>query len=146
MKNLLLPLLISIALAACAQAPIGKGAATGTPEKLYTKLLADDVRPKLVAACTKRSLVVYEDTPSAVICGKEVSGAGINLVQAVISTGYSIVPVHKIRFSISQTSAGTRVWAESWEEKQMAMGQTSKKTLEDESLKSSIQSLLEEIQ
>jgi hypothetical protein len=146
MKKYILPVAAALALTACAQVPLNKQTASGKPEGLYPSLSLDDVKSKLVEACNARSLMVYEDTQNAVVCGKDMDGASATMVQLAIGNGYSTNPVQKVRFSLSKSQAGVKVWADSWAETQMAMGQIRKMPIDNNKTKNGIQALLDSLQ
>lgn len=146
MKKYILTLAISLTLAACAQVPLNKQTASGKPEGLYPALSLEDVKSKLVEACNTRSLMVYEDSANAVVCGKVMDGSSAMLVQLAIGNGYSTTPVQKVRFSLSKSQYGVKVWADSWAETQMAMGQMQRMPLDNNQTKNGLQALLDNIQ
>ncbi|HEF0021979.1 TPA: hypothetical protein R8G79_000901 [Citrobacter amalonaticus] len=147
MNKKILAVLASISLTSgCAgQEALKKQTQSGKPEGYYHNTTKEKVRDALVSYCNNQGLMVFSSDNSAVICGKEQTGGGAILSQALLGNAYSTTPVAKVRFTISQLSDDVKVWADMWIETQMAMGQMQQAQVTSNEAKNTIQDRLDNL-
>ena len=118
--------LATLVLAGCVTqpAPIAH-TVSGRPEAVFQKT-PEETATLLAERCLDRGLIIQEQSPSHLVCGKVMQGNDAFIAGLAFGTRYGTDPEQRIRFAILRTPTGTRVQAYQWVETQNAYGQTSR--------------------
>jgi len=143
MKRLVLPMLLLMLLIGCAaQQPLVKQTSSRHPEGLFRNADIENVRNKIIEACSLKGVMILEASDNQVVCGKELSGWNAVLARMAVGNSYSSTPQQKVRFVLYQSGVDTKVVAYQWLETQMAFGQVRKQELNSNNQSNDIQKLL----
>ncbi|MDC9594080.1 hypothetical protein [Xenorhabdus sp. IM139775] len=103
------------------------------------------IRDALTTYCNEHGFMVMEATESTILCSKETEGMASIMTQMAIGNSYSTTPVVKLRFSIGEVDKKVKVWADTWVETQMTMGQINQMKLNDNSTINALQDRLDNL-
>jgi hypothetical protein len=143
MKSVISLVALMLFLSGCApQQPLIRQTASGNPEGSFSNASLEDVRNKLVSACSSGGLTVYEASTNQVICGKTMTGQEAAFAQLLIGNSYSTTPERKLRFTFYKAGDKVTVSGTQWVETQMAFGQMRRVEIDGNNQKNDLQSLL----
>ncbi|CDH22092.1 conserved exported hypothetical protein [Xenorhabdus bovienii str. kraussei Quebec] len=146
MRKIIIGLLAVVVLSGCTnQEALKKKTQSGKPEGVYENTTKAAVRDALTSYCNERGFMVVEATESTVLCSKETEGMGAVMAQMAIGNTYSTTPVGKLRFSIGEVNEKVKVWADTWMETQMAMGQINQMKINDNASINALQDRLDNL-